>query len=222
MRRHLINFAAASLTFTFGVTIYLYIYKQPKEILLPVEIKNTIEIPKAVSDTKLLQTVDEPSLLACEDKQLQPIWNELKNNLFYWSNEKPKTSCGDYFRILKTADLNADGEKEIIVARKEICAEGECDNISILQEEKDGKLKKIFGSIATAIDIKRSKTKSWLDLQLRFRFPQRGSYGIYLFKFDGEEYVLTNCWEEIHSVEDGKGKLHKLRKPKIIALEDCC
>ena len=61
-------------------------------------------------------------------------------------------------------------------------------------------------------ELRKSKSHGYFDLETRSHGSST-SGGIDIFKFDGKEYVVTNCYD--FDYKDPKGGLKHLKKPTL-------
>lgn len=220
MRRCFLYLAVSLTAFLFGTFSVFLRFEQKNEIAQTVE-ENKVILQNESDMFANPQAHINQVEFVCEDKILQSAWEVLKQDLFGNPEADAKTNCADFLSLQQTIDLNNDGMKEIIIKRKNICANGECDNIWILEKQKNGQLNIILDDMATSVEIKKTQTNGYLDFVTGFRSPLGDSYGFTFYKFDGEQYSMRSCWEEVYSITDRNGVLRKLKKPRKHYLH-CC
>lgn len=127
-------------------------------------------------------------------------------------------------------DVNGDGKNELAILSN--CEEGEGCQFWILKESnKDFEV--ILSSYQEVDNFKlqKNKTKGYFNIETFEIHPDSlislgmESYlpalGIKIYKFDGEQYYISGCFEHEFSYKGKDGKLHNLKKPKLRRVH-CC
>jgi hypothetical protein len=224
MRRYFLYLTVAILAFSLGILIAFNLYWKAETPTLQVQLNEQTQWQNVIENSQI-QTVNER--LTCNDKSLQPFWNELKkseqfNNLdeFYqWLNgqkDKPH-DCSEFFRVSKEVDLNDDNEKEIFIAASGIgFSDNAANGVFYIFQNQQGIYKKIlFDEASLSQEILRTKTNGYFDIELRDN-DRLGEGSINIYKFDGQKYKLKNCFTRIWKIfKDGDVK--ELKKPLLTA-----
>lgn len=157
--------------------------------------------------------------LPCDDKNLQLVWNELKDETASVSAETAKEikSCSDIIEIDEPADLNNDGRKEIVIRgwRSPYRVGGDGVTFWIFQKVNQKNYKKLFEGKGSFFNLKNTKTKGYRDILSNFRYNS-AEYDYIIYKFNGTKYVPKKCWEESSLYKNRDGELVAGKKLKII------
>ena len=139
----------------------------------------------------------------CENKRILPVWKELVKDKSFRQRTQSQTGeesfdCADMLEI-KEADLNRDGQKEIILRGKNfnLCsAVGNC--AFWIYQKRRRKYKKILDSTdyadATKMpnEVENDKTNGYFDILLKSHITA-GDTGYDFYKFDGASYKHKKC-----------------------------
>ncbi len=218
MRLLAFYFTVAFLAFGIGILIVSKFYQKSENTIINVVETKIIQDKKniskdfgtgsATSDRLMNEPVYVPKLHkpTCSDKKLLPIWNELKKDKEFKEREKEfyqKADCSEMLHIQK-ADLNDDGQKEIILSgnNSNLCdAAFSC--FYWIFEKKGNKYKQILRSTATGyneianytikrgIEIGKTKSNGYRAIILR------GGPGYQTFqstfRFEDNKYEEKEC-----------------------------
>jgi len=110
-------------------------------------------------------------------------------------------------------DVNGDGKNELAIQNR--CAPvGNCQFL-LFKKNKNNYETVLQTTDATVqtFKLKSNKTNGYFDIETRGH-GDAWSGGIEIYKFDGKEYKLSECYEYNYSYLKN-GKLHELKKAKI-------
>lgn len=164
----------------------------------------------AFSERRLNEPVYVPKIHkpTCTDKNLLPIWNELRKDREFKESEGEFSQTGDCAELIQIErrDLNDDGQKEFIVWGRYTFCGGTGNCVIWIYEEKNSKYKQLLQSYAYYgeskwFEVKKSKSNGYHGLLLKTHFTgYETTHSIY--KFDGRKYVEAKCWFEIYSMNE--------------------
>jgi len=118
-------------------------------------------------------------------------------------------------------DANGDGKPELTISSN--CLPNLSCEFWIFKKVKD-EFKVILNTPVEVenFSLRKSKTKAYFDVQTTHSYSQsETTLGMAIHKFDGEQYVLEECYEYQHLYRNKNGKMRKIEKPKLIPLH-CC
>ena len=211
MLRFLFYTATALLTFAIGSIIGFEFYGQTNQQLATVKNPLIAKVNNQLSFEpvrNLTSKQSEPFYLEqrklekrfCYDKQIVPVWNELKKDGYFRGQGSYEESgnCTDMLEV-RAIDLNKDGRKEILLRGKNTNLCGATGNCGFwIFERKDGKYRKLLSS-SDYIDItempnqiEKSMTRGYFDILLKGHITAADTDYNY-YKFDGREYKQTKC-----------------------------
>jgi hypothetical protein len=161
---------------------------------------------------------DKKGQLFCPDKEILPIWAELKKDedfKYYTDRLYVDVNCEKVLKIVRM-DLNNDTEKDFIIKGDSSIF---CDltwNCGFwIYQKNGGQYRKLLFGISylddlekeeTPIQIQKSLTKGFLDVLLKEHLSgYETSFSNY--KFDGQNYIETGC---IVKESDFNGKIKNL------------
>ena len=225
MRRYAFYLAIALLAFGIGF-YFVYVYSIRNADIIYEPLSQTISEPTEITGATKIGT----ERLTCNDKSIQPFWDELKKHesfknldeLYYWYDNGAVNShdCSEFFRVSEDKDLNGDGREEYFVQgiNYGFCSmSGECD--FYIFQLQDGKYRKIlFGDYSLDQKALKSVTKDYFDIETRTN-DRLGDNSIFVYKFDGKRYKLTQCFTRILQVFKN-GDIKKF-EPPLITHEKC-
>jgi hypothetical protein len=116
-------------------------------------------------------------------------------------------------------DVDRDGKNELAI--RNYCAPvGNCQ-FWIFKKKGDGYeiLLKAINDVQM-FKLRKSKTKKYFDLETTAH-GDAWSGGMSVYKFDGKEYILEECFDYTYIYIDKKGRRHELKKPILTPLH-CC
>ena len=212
MRRLFFCFVVSLFAFGLGSFIAFKFYwktenlnvKETKEITTKSQAEKNVGHGFASSNSffsNQTSQINEKPETTCNDKNLLPLWKELKNDKNFREYEKDfhlTGDCADMLSIRKE-DLNNDGRDELILQGKDgdLCSPTGACGVWIYQQ-KDTKYKLLLSSSAyrdgeeSWIDLEKRKTKGYQDILLKSHAS--ASETIYWFyKFNGNKYVKNKC-----------------------------
>ena len=111
----------------------------------------------------------------------------------------------------ETIDLNNDGKPELIV--QGFCAAvGNCS--TWIYRTKEGGYLQLLNDMAQVIKVRRTITNGYRDLVFETHGSATDS-GIMVYKFDGTQYRLKECFERTYRYEDRRGRMRDWKRPRI-------
>lgn len=155
-------------------------------------VETSPDIIHKITDGKF-NTVDENSLLLAAEKNYKP----------------------------SLIDVNDNGENELAILSN--CWPPEFCELWIFKKTKNDF--QIILSTYTDVEnfnLRKTKTNGYFVIETTHSYPKsKTSLGMKIYKFNGEEYIMEECYDYIYLYEDKNGELHKLAKPKYSPLH-CC
>ena len=214
MHRYLLYLASALLAFGLGVLIFKF-YRAAGEKPAMAEEKQVTAAPRS---DKIVGTgfatnfrsgnaqTDVPGYVPklykpnCSDKNLLPIWNELRKDKEFRESAKDfymDANCSKMLEVQKL-DLNNDGQKEFVLWGKNSNLCGGTGNCTLwIYERKNGRYKKLLQSVAYNdetkwFEVKKAESNGYRNLLLKTHYS--GYETVYEFyKFNGSKYVENKC-----------------------------
>lgn len=206
MRRITFYVFVALITFTLGSFIaFTFFWQSNKEPLTSakqeVSAARFIDYNQTIPPVEIPVVIDDFPTPFCHDKQILPVWNELKKNSYFKEWEESffmSTDCADMLEV-KYVDLNKDGTQEILLRGKNgnLCsAVGNC-GFWIFQ--KRGKIYtnllawSDYSDITQMPDqVQKTVTNDYHNILLKGHISAGDTYYEY-FKFNGQKYVQSRC-----------------------------
>jgi hypothetical protein len=209
MRRLLFYFSVLLLAFGIGLSFIYFKFSNSKEsfVVFPFEIKTDAQSISS-RQNEGTKTENLQTKFVCENKTFLFILNRLQKSLEEkefindFIREKRINNCDELFEIRDRLDLNGDGKEESIVKAKNspkgmfYCgATGNCSTWILSRRAKTFRVILDAGSIEE-INTTKGKSKGFLNLTLR---GHSGAMNHYIgdYEFNGKEYKLKKCSEEI-------------------------
>lgn len=239
MRRYLFYFVIGMLTFLVGVYSFAYLGWPSYEIPVTTDYVVTANFEPFQDET----VSDENDTVIDEDEMafevLQPTiqkWlrgEKIKNEFTDPSNKSTEEITGRNISELNESDkswlwsfrfeptlidVNGDGSNELAI-RTQCAPVGNCQFWLFKRDDKGYRvlLKSLGGAVQT-FKMLHNRTNGFFDLETRDH-GDAWSGGIYIFKYDGKKYKISQCSTYTYSnLKDGK--LVELKKP-IIKSVDC-
>ena len=179
--------------------------------------------PSAVSEAPLpirgpLESVNAPKgvlELPCYDLDILPIWHELKKDSRFTGALRHSTGlvdCSEMVQV-KRLDLNQDGTEEFLVRGKGPVQCGGIGNCNYwIFEYGHGSTRKLLASAHEADahefgvdEVQKSRNRGYSDFLLASYDAQLVLH-FQTFRFDGTEYVESQCMSEVpRLLRDGPG-----------------
>jgi hypothetical protein len=128
--------------------------------------------------------------------------------------------CSKNFRVEKI-DLNDDTKPEFVVQglNKYLCTiTGNC-SFWIYQKTGNGYERVLEASDVQQYNFKRTLSNGYRDLMTSTHDSAFDS-SLSLYRFDGDEYRLTECGERSYSYLDKQGQFH-IRKQPLVTISKC-
>jgi hypothetical protein len=117
-------------------------------------------------------------------------------------------------------DVNSDGKNELAILSN--CSEGDCQLWILKQTKRDFEVILSSYQEVANFNLQKSKRKGYFNIRTtQFYRNSKTSLGMRIYKFDGKEYYISDCFEYEFRYKDKNGNFHKLKKPKIYPLH-CC
>ena len=118
-------------------------------------------------------------------------------------------------------DVNNNGSKELAILSN--CSPPEFCELWIFKKTKNDfqVILKTY-TVVENFDLRKTKTRGYFDIETIYSYPgSKTSLGMNIYKFNGENYEMKECYDYIYLYEDENGELHKLAKPRFSPLH-CC
>ncbi len=220
MIRYLLNIAVTLLTFTASLFITFQFYQKPPKFAAGPPVEET----KWVAYFPVAQQAGEEAAETpagkpfCHDKKILPVWNALKRDKDFQERMEVSdgtTDCAGMFEY-KAADLNRDGQMEIMLRGKTVSFCGGVGNCMMWIFEKKGGRYSTLLATTDYVDasemgsqIRKTRTNGYSDLLLKGHIDAGNTHHVY-FNFDGKKYRQGKCLVDAYvpgSSPDPKGKL---------------
>lgn len=221
MRRNAFHLALGLLAFVIGSFVVNNFY-QNKLIKVSLENQN---INAEITEQNKANNVKAVKF-KCEDEVLQIIWKSLDKNYSEWKDfvveSNDYNSCQEFFDK-KSIDLNNDGTDEIVVKgnRPVFCGSGgDCKNwvVSKIGNQYRIIFEAFVGEFDGDLQFLRQKNNKFKNIKIKQNNGWEADiFGI--FEFDGENYQIKKCFENVNSAYD----YDNIRGEKLIPvkLNDC-
>ncbi len=209
MRRLPLYFSVMLLAFGIVLSSIYFKFSNSKEsfVVVPFEIRtNALNIRSQQNDETEMEKPQ--TKFVCENKTFLFILNRLqksreeKDLINDFIREKRIANCDELFEIRDKLDLNGEGKDELIVKAKNspkgmfYCgATGNCSTWILSRQAKTFRVILDAGSIEE-INTTKGKSKGFVNLTSR---GNSGAMNHYIgdYEFNGKEYKLKKCSEEI-------------------------
>jgi hypothetical protein len=214
MRRYAFYLAIALLAFGIGsfFSIKFYWKAEEKTIYKEETSISTENQPKenfsrgfgtGFGERRLNEPVYVPKLhkATCNNKNLLPLWNELRKDKVFRERENEFYQTGDCLELIEVdrIDLNNNGQKEFIVWGRYTFSGATGNCVIWIYEKRDGKYKQLLQSYAYKngneeewFEVKKIKSKGYNNILLKLHYS--GYETVYRFyKFNGKNYAEDKC-----------------------------
>ncbi len=238
MRRYTFYLSVALLAFGIGssVVFNFYFKRTEQSVIAQTTETNKLENTKQTSIQETLQDEepDEEEKAAFDvlkptikkwlrGEKIKKGWNDITSGLIKevtGKNENELEETEQHFWkdlgfqfTTYLIDTDGDGKNELAIQNR--CAPvGNCKFWLFRKNGNDYEtiLKTLDGAVQT-FKLRSSKTNGYVDLETKDH-NDAWSGGMYIYKFDGKEYKLSECYDYNYSyLKDGK--LYELEKAKI-------
>lgn len=236
MRRYTFYLAVALVAFGIGSFIVFNLYFKHAEQIITAQTTDTnkAEDTEQIPNPEIIQDEEPNDEEKAAFDVLKPTikkWlrgEKIKSEFTDASNESIKEISGkdkselsedearwfSYFRFEPTLiDVDGDGSNELAI--RNYCAPvGNCQ-FWIFKKKENGYeiILPVKDNSVQTFKLRRSKTNSLFDLETKSH-GDAWSGGLDIYKFDGKEYKLSECYEYNYSyLKDGK--LYELKKSRI-------
>ncbi len=202
MRRYVFYIAVALFTFGFGLVaaISLYWKADKREFQPPPENTKFYVAEPVFFETNKTLSDGKKEIPLCNDKNLLPLWNELKKDKEFIErieNFNQDEDCAEMLEV-QQIDLNGDRRNEFIVWGRSSGLCGGTGNCAVwIYEKKNDKYKLLLQSVAyndTAkwFEVKKAKSNGYRNILLKSHFTAAETTYIF-YKFNGTKYVEDKC-----------------------------
>jgi hypothetical protein len=115
----------------------------------------------------------------------------------------------------ETIDLNDDGKSELIV--QGLCAPvGNC--ATWIYRKTGSGYQKLLEAEAQVVRLRRTVTNGYHDVAFEVHGSAYQS-GIMIYKFDGKQYQLKECFDRDYSARDKRGRFYTRKRPTITRMK---
>ncbi len=213
MRRYTFYLAVALLAFGIGFcVVYIYTLRNAETISEPVNWANNEVIqttPLSQNQKEIVAFVKEK--LNCQDEAVKTVWKKLEKEKDFveWSNYVIEANiinnCQEVFER-QTVDLNNDESDEIILkgTRPFFCGSGgDCQTwiVSKINNEYRIIFDAVAGEDSDGLQFPNKETHKFNDIKVK-RYHGFASDNMGFFEFDGKQYRIKKCFEDVNSNYD--------------------
>lgn len=248
MRRIIFNFAVFLFAFGIGLSFAKFgfwqtneTFKKPykiegktlrqvssfEQIFEPV-VKEQVRSKKLIYEKEKAQFLFEPTINKWLKGEHLGEFNEHSENIknkiiaahLHIFDERDLLSAAEKPYKTTLIDVNADNGDELFIS--EGCNSGNYCKFWILEKMNQNDFNVLIYTNAEDFSLRERKSKDYFDIQTLESYDRtQTSMGMKIYKFDGEKYVLSGCYDYIYLHKDKNGTLRKLTKPKLIPIH-CC
>jgi hypothetical protein len=209
--RHFVGPLAAIVTLATGIGLVAAVRTAAAFFSTPVAVaRASVAEPNTYYDFNSVPRIEtppppEPSELSCDDPDLLPIWQAVKNDKEFrdrTSNLGATLNCATLLDV-KRVDLNRDGNDEFLVRGNDIPLCGGTGNCLFWIFEKRRSKMNLLLAASDYVDmaemgdqVLKSRTRGYSDILLKGHFTAAET-GYYTHRFDGLRYVDSRCMYEV-------------------------
>jgi hypothetical protein len=246
MRPFILYPAVAASAFVIGsLVVYIFFYQSgsavgdlPKSnqenfpnvfISKPADKQSFTQRTEFLTDKEKALVVFEPTINKwLKDRSLESVVEpspatirKINEGGFLFADESQLLQMAGKIYRPELIDVNGDGTGELAVLSD--CSDaGECRFWIFKKTKKDFEI--ILGSYQEVgkFKLQKNKTKGYFNIETTGVYQESAlSMPMKIYKFDGREYSISDCFDYQFRYKDKNEKLHNLKNPRLLPLH-CC